>query len=216
VSRPRLIVWGAGGHATVVADAVRLAGEYEIAGFLDDGHPERRGTPFCGATILGGAEQLPRLHEEGTRHLVLGFGLIAPRMERAEVARQAGFSFPRILHPRATVAADTEIGAGTVLAAGSILCPGVRLGEHVIVNTSASVDHGSRLEDHVHLSAGVRLGAEVAVGRGVLVGMAATVMSRVRIGEGAVVGAGALVLEDVPASTVARGVPARIFALERA
>jgi len=49
-----------------------------------------------------------------------------------------------------------------------------------------------------------------------MIGMAATLMSRVRVGADAVIGAGAVVLEDVPASTVARGVPARVFARERA
>ena len=97
--RPGLIVWGAGGHATVVADAVRLAGEYEILGFLDDLRPERRGEPFCGATILGGSEQLAHLREGGARHLILGFGSIRPRIEREEEARRAGFSFARVVHP---------------------------------------------------------------------------------------------------------------------
>jgi len=214
--RPSLIVWGAGGHASVVVDAVRLAAEYEILGFLDDLHPDRKGKPFCGAMILGGSEQLVRLREGGAQHLILGFGSIRPRIERAEEARQAGFSFARVLHPRATVAADTEIGPGTLVAAGAVLSPGARLGEHVIVNTSASVDHGSRLADHVHVSAGARVGAEVAIARGVLVGMGATVLSRVRIGAGALIAAGAVVLEDVPPAMVARGVPARIFTPEGA
>ena len=210
-----LIVWGAGGHATVVADAVRLAGDYEILGFLDDLRPHRWGAPFCGATILGGAEQLAHLSELA-RHLILGFGLVSARMVRAEEARSAGFSFAVVVHPRATIARDVEIGPGTLVAAGAVLGPGSRLGEHVIVNTGASVDHGSRIQDHVHVSVGARLGGQVEVARGAMIGMAATVLPRVHIGAGAVIGAGSLVLEDIPPDTVARGVPARIFAAERA
>ena len=31
-----LVVWGASGHARVVADIIRLSKEYDIVGFLDD------------------------------------------------------------------------------------------------------------------------------------------------------------------------------------
>ena len=61
VFKKKLVVWGASGHALVVADAVRLAGEYEIAGFLDDLHPGRHGEQFCGALVLGGVEMLDSL-----------------------------------------------------------------------------------------------------------------------------------------------------------
>src|SRR5437667_3209268 len=54
----KLVIWGASGHALVVADAVRLSGEYEIVGFIDDVNPERAGAQFGGATILGAREQL--------------------------------------------------------------------------------------------------------------------------------------------------------------
>ena len=47
------MIWGASGHARVVADIVRLNGAYTIAGFLDDVAPERAGETFEGSSILG-------------------------------------------------------------------------------------------------------------------------------------------------------------------
>jgi hypothetical protein len=52
-----LLIWGAAGFALAVADVVRLQREYENVGFLDDVSPERCGSTFCGAPILGGAER---------------------------------------------------------------------------------------------------------------------------------------------------------------
>ena len=37
----KLAIWGASNHALVVADIVRLLGDYEIVGFLDSVNPER-------------------------------------------------------------------------------------------------------------------------------------------------------------------------------
>ncbi|MBI4770098.1 MAG: acetyltransferase [Chloroflexi bacterium] len=209
-TRPSVVIWGASGHALVVADILRLRDEYELAGFLDDVNPERRGEAFDGATILGGAEQLDRLRERGVECLLFGFGDGAARLRLAEAARGKGFRFPTAVHPRAVIAAGVPLGAGTVVAAGAVINPAAAIGEHVIVNTCASVDHGSQVGDGVHLAPGVRLAGWVTVGPGTWVGIGATVVDRVKIGAGCMIGAGAVVVGDIPDGVVAYGVPARI------
>ena len=61
----KLVIWGASGHALVVADAVRSVGDFEIVGFIDNLSPWRRGESFCGAAILGGRELLSELRQSG-------------------------------------------------------------------------------------------------------------------------------------------------------
>jgi acetyltransferase EpsM len=205
-----LVVWGASAQAAMVADVVRLGGEYEIRGFLDDVDLSRRGTAFEDATVLGGREQLSVLRSEGIEHLLVAVGDSDARLRLADAARDHGFQLAIVVHPRAVVAAGVEIGGGTAVFAGSILSPGVRLGENVIVNTAASVDHGSVLEAGVHVSIGARIGGRVVVGRAAFIGMGAAVVTGVHIGERSIVGAGAVVLKDVPPGVVAYGVPARV------
>ena len=98
--RPKVVIWGASGHATVVADIVRLRGELELVGFLDDMSPERAGTTFCQAPILGGRDQLDRLLEDGVRFLILGFGKSGARLALAELVRRGAISLPRRFIPR--------------------------------------------------------------------------------------------------------------------
>lgn len=52
---------------------------------------------------------------------------------------------------------------------------------------------------------------EIHIGRGVMIGMESTIMPGVTIGDGAIVGAGSLVVKDIPAWTVAMGVPAKVI-----
>jgi sugar O-acyltransferase (sialic acid O-acetyltransferase NeuD family) len=206
----KIILWGGGGHALVVADILRCQGGWEIVGFLDDADADRRGEAFGGATILGGREQLARLREQGVGHAIVAFGDCAARLELADVVRRHGFELATAVHPRSTVARDVSIGAGTVIAAGAILNPAARLGENVIINTAASVDHECVIEDGAHVSPGAHLGGRVRVGRAAWIGIGASVVPRITIGAGSIIGAGAVVIEDVPPGVVAYGVPARV------
>ncbi len=206
----KLVIWGASGHARVVADIIRLREEYEIVGFLDDVNPDRRNAEFCGSRVLGGQEQLVHLRRQGIDHIIFGFGDCNARLKLSKLVQELGFSLATAIHPRATVAADVTIGGGTVIVAGSVVNPGARIGENVIINTCASVDHDCVIEDGVHICPGVHLAAHVRVGQAAWIGIGATVKDRVHIGPGSLIGAGAVVLNDIPDGVVAYGVPARI------
>jgi UDP-N-acetylbacillosamine N-acetyltransferase len=206
----KLLIWGASGHALVVADIVRLLGEHEIVGFLDDVHAERAGQPFGRASILGGSDKLGALRSAGVSHALIGFGNSVRRLACARTLLDAGFVLARAVHPRAIIAGDALIGAGTVVAAGAVINPACRIGANAIVNTLASVDHECEIADGAHIGPGARVAGGVRVGRGAWVGIGATITDRVSIGAASIVGAGAVVLEDVPPGVVVYGVPARV------
>ena len=205
-----LVIWGASGHAKVVADIVRLQGEHEIHGFLDDQDPAAEGRAFCGSRVLGGRERLDELHAQGVSHVLFGFGDGAARLRLAALVRERGFALARAIHPRAVVAGDAVVGAGSVIAAGAVIGPATTLGENVIVNTLAGVDHDCAIGDGAHVCPGARLGGWVEVGERAWIGIGATVRDRARVGAGTIVGAGAVVIEDLPDDVVAYGVPARV------
>jgi FlaA1/EpsC-like NDP-sugar epimerase len=71
--RDRLAIWGAGGHAFVVADIIRLRNDYELVGFVDDA-PQSEEETFSGLPIFGEDGPLARLKDLGVSHLIFGFG----------------------------------------------------------------------------------------------------------------------------------------------
>jgi len=206
-----IVIVGAGGHARVIADIVRLAGRYTVVGYLDDLHPERRGASWDAGTILGGMEQLGVLRSSGVNAAFVAVGDCEARLALADRLGAAGFDLPVLMHPSAVRAGDVTMGPGSVLVAGAIVNPGARIGAHVIVNTAASVDHECVIDDGVHIACGARLGGRVHVGRGSWIGLGAVVKERVHIGSGTLVGAGSLVLKDLPDDVVAYGTPARVI-----
>jgi UDP-N-acetylbacillosamine N-acetyltransferase len=206
-----LLVWGASGHAAVVADIVRLAGEFAVAAFLDDVSRVPEGTRFCGLPVYGSRESLRTLRGEGISHVIIGIGNCAARLRLAEEARREGFELATAVHPRAVIAEGVSVGAGSVVAAGAVVNPFARIGENVIVNTCASVDHDTIVEDGAHICPGVRLAGRVRVCQGAWVGIGSSVIDGVRIGAGSIVGAGSVVVRDVPDGVLAYGVPAKVI-----
>ena len=215
MSKHPIAIWGTSGHAMVVADIVHLAGDYAIAGFIDDRRGDRRGETFRGAAVLGGRERLPELKARGVEQMLIAVGDCRLRLCLAEIARQHGFRLAGAVHPRATVAADVTLGAGTVVMAGAVINPACRIGENVIINTSASVDHECVLEDGVHVCPGAHLAGNVRVGRATQLGIGSAVIQRIRIGAGSLIGAGAVVVDDIPDEVVAYGVPVRVVRRQR-
>jgi acetyltransferase-like isoleucine patch superfamily enzyme len=91
-------------------------------------------------------------------------------------------------------ASRVTIGKGVLMAAYTYVIGG----EHDFSDPSKSV-----LEQP-------RNSAGVAVGNGVWIGAGAKILDGLTIGDNAVIGAGAVVRENVPASAIAVGVPARV------
>ncbi len=98
--------------------------------------------------------------------------------------------------------------------------PGAKIGRRFFIDHGAGVVIGETTEigDDVLLYQGVVLGGvslkkekrHPTIGNGVMVGAGTIILGPVTIGEGARIGAASLVVKDVPANSIAVGVPARV------
>lgn len=206
----RIVIWGAGGHAKVIADIIRRGGQFEIAGFLDDGQPDRVGTEYYGATILGGVDRLPQLLGEQIQHMAIALGDNYLRLNKADAAEQAGFTLPALIDPSAVIAESVSVGAGVVIGAGAIINGDAKLLRCAIVNSGAIVEHDCIVSDGVHIAPGVALSGEVTVGSCTMIGTGSSVRNRIRIGRSSIIGVGSAVVCDIPDDVIAFGVPARV------
>ena len=180
----------------MVAEIIRLNGEYELAGFVDDtaSAPDK----FLDLAVYHDFEALCAACDVDRTSLIVAIGDCGARMRLAAKAVAQGFTLISAIHPRAVVSNDASIGVGSVVAAGAVVNPGCSIGSNVIVNTGATVDHDCKIADGVHISPGVHLGGWVSVGAGTWLGIGAVVKDRVRIGAGSMIGAGAVVLRTSP------------------
>lgn len=204
-----LILLGAGGHATVLAEVLQTAGEPLLG--LCAPRPPTPGLltalPYLGDD--GAAER----HHPDTVRLVNGLGSTTGTTARAEIFRrfrEAGYPFAEVCHPSAIISPSAHTGEGLQALAGSLINSEARLGDNVLINSHAVVEHHCDIGDHCHIASGAVLCGNCQLEPGVHVGAGAVVKQGVHIGTGAVIAAGAVVITDVPPHTLVAGVPARI------
>ena len=204
---------GAGGHARVVIEILRLSGGYEIIGLLDQ-KEELWGTSVSGIKVLGNDNMLGEIHAGGVRCAFIGVGVVQRTTHRQRIheqVRRNGFVLARAVHPKAVVSVDAEIGEGPTIMAGAIVNVAARIGENVIINSGAIIEHDCVIADHVHVATGAHLSGGVIVHTGALIGIGAVIKQGITVGRDAVVGAGAVVIKDVADGATVVGVPAKIF-----
>lgn len=205
-----LLLMGAGGHCRVILDLLLQSEAYSVAGLID--LKERVGQEVLGVSVIGTDQDLPRLFNEGLRHCFIAVGSVGDpglRVKLAALAREAGFTFPNLIHPSAVVSPRAALGVGNFIAPGAIINVNAAIGDHGIVNTGAIIDHDCRLGDFVHMAPGAVLSGGVIVGHNTHIGTGTAVIQDVRIGAGTVIGAGSVVTRDISGGVVAYGNPCK-------
>jgi acetyltransferase EpsM len=200
-----VIIYGGGGHGKSLIDLVRAMGEYRIIGIVDDGL--KPGTEVLGVTVLGSENALAGLRSMGITkaiNAVGGIGDISARIAIFQTLRDAGFSFPRVDHPSATVEASAEIADGVQILPRAYIGTLAKLEFGVLINNGVIVSHDCVIEKHSGIAPGAVLAGEVHVGANVQIGMGVTVNLRVRIAENVSIGNSAVIKSDVPPGTAIR------------
>lgn len=190
MSKPGLILIGAGGHARACIDVIEQQGQYQIVGFI--GLPEELHSQHLGYEVIGTDDALDQL-AKSIPYALITTGQIQTaklRMNLYQQALQCGFEMPVLIAPTAYVSGHANIGAGSIIMHGAIVNAGAKVGNNCIINTRALLEHDTTVEDHCHISTGAILNGGVRVAAGSFIGSGCVVKEGLSIGKDCLVGIG--------------------------
>ena len=205
-----LVIVGAGGLgrevAWLVADINRQKSEWDFKGFVDDGV---QGNTVEGYPVLGPVEHLYDMSLDIWTVVAIADSRV--RMKFVQQIISQGRKLATLVHPSVSMSDYVEIGAGSIICSGTVITTNVTLGQAAIINPGCFIGHDTELQNYVSLMPAANLAGEVRVGEGCYFGLNSCVINRTTIGEWSIIGAGAAVVDNIPAYSLAVGVPARVI-----
>jgi sugar O-acyltransferase (sialic acid O-acetyltransferase NeuD family) len=208
----RIAIFGAGGFGREVLQLIRDINEsrpiWSCVGFIVDSGFESQ-SMISGLPILGNTAWLEANPDV---HVVVAIGSSAVRWRIAhQIRTHCKNNFAVLVHPRAWVGKNVEIGAGSIICAGSLITTDIKISEHVHVNIGATIGHDAVLGDFVTLNPSVNVSGNVILNDGGEIGTGSIIIPGCTIGEWSVIGAGSVVTKSIKDNCTAVGIPARMI-----
>ncbi|MFK8029518.1 MAG: acetyltransferase [Gammaproteobacteria bacterium] len=190
MSKPNIILIGAGGHAHACIDVIEQQDEFQIAGLV--GMPDEVEAKHFGYSVIAVDADLPELVKSYT-HALVTVGQInsaTARISLYDKVAQLGFALPVVISPSAYVSKHAVIGEGTIVMHGAIVNAGAKVGKNCIVNSRALIEHDAAVGDHCHISTGALVNGSVQIGQGCFVGSGSVLKDGITLGSNCVIGMG--------------------------
>jgi sugar O-acyltransferase (sialic acid O-acetyltransferase NeuD family) len=208
----RIVIFGAGGFGRevlqLIRDINRIHRTWNCLGFIVDSSFNDRSS-IHGLPILGGSEWLANNPDV---QIIVAVGSSSDRWRITNRIRsQCDNSFAVLIHPRAWVGDNVEIGCGSVVCAGALITTDIKIAQHVHVNIGSTVGHDAQLGNFVTLNPSVNISGKVTLHTGTEVGTGSVVIPACTIGEWSIIGAGSVVTKSIKENCTAVGAPARII-----
>lgn len=156
MSRKKVIIIGAGGHAKVVIDTIQnsMSNELEIIGVLDNGDIDE----IYGVKKIGGFNDIIK-YKDCYFHIALGNENL-----RISLSNLIGEEkLVTVVHKTAFVSNKSIIAKGVYIGAMCVVNPNVKIGLCSIINTGSIIEHDSEICDFAHLSYRTLVGSNCKV-----------------------------------------------------
>ncbi len=202
-SEPFSAIYGAGGHARVIASILRACGTESI-GFFDDSY-KGDNELIQGNPVLGVFWDILKFRNS-ISSVYLALGDNHDRRNAFVYLKDNGFLLPALIHPSAILEDDVVIGDGAVICLGVILGTEVSIGRGALINSGCSVDHEVTIGDFSHLAPRTCVAGRTSIGANTFVGNNSSIGDKLSIGDNVIIGAGSVILKDAPAGTKIVGV----------
>ena len=195
--KKKIILIGAGGHATACIDAIESQSRFQIAGIV--GVESEVGKRICDYEVIATDSHLSKL-ARSYPYALIAMGQIRSHERRKkmfELAQRAGFEMATVIASTSYVSRYARIQDGSIVLHGAVVNTGVTVGENCIINSSALLEHDVKIANHCHVSTGAVLNGSVSIGEGCFIGSGTVIKQGISIGSYSILGMSSSVKENL-------------------
>lgn len=199
----KLVIFGAGKIAAVLADYFRRDSDYKLAGFTCEASfvasSEHDGLPLVPFDEVA-RRFAPDTHE---MHIAVGYHQLNRARERIfEEAKAMGYRLASFVSSRSWPGKGLACGENCFVADGVSVEPGATIGNNVALWSNVVVGHHAQIHDHCWLAAGTVVGGSAVIEERCFAALNVTIGNEARVGADSFLGACALVTKSQPPRSV--------------
>ncbi|MDZ5473304.1 acetyltransferase [Bacillus sp. 31A1R] len=208
--KKRVIIVGAGGLARMIFSWLPafLEGEewdWEFAGFLDDNLKNFENGSYDKPILSTIKDYMPQELDV----LIMGIANPTTKLSISKELEQRGASFMTLIHPKAMIGRNVNIGRGCVVSPGAVLTCDIEMSHFVFVNLYTTIGHDAKIGEGCTLNAHSDVTGYTELGKGVFLGSHSVVTPGMKVRDFAKIGAGSVVVREVKSETTVFGIPAK-------
>ena len=195
MSKPQIIIIGAGGHCNSCIDVIEQEGKFDIAGIVDRVE-ENVISDVLGYPLIGSDADLPMLRKK-YRYAFVGVGQIKSASVRVRLfcnLKELEYCLPVIVSRHAYVSRHAEVREGSIVMHRAVVNANARVGAGCILNSCSLIEHDAVVGNHTHISTGAVVNGAAKIGDCSFIGSGATVIQGVALPDNSFVRAGSLVM----------------------
>jgi len=206
--KANIVVIGAGGHAKVCIDSLRLM-NYEIDYCI--GNDNCYDDNCLGIKILKGDDHIAKLRNQGYGRVFIAIGDNILREKLTQHVVNLGFELINSIHPNSYISSSVTLGNGVAVMAGAVINSSAVISNSVIVNSGAVIEHDCFIGVAAHVAPNCSLAGGVTIGKRSFIGIGTSIIQKINVGDDSIIGAGSVIIRNVPCNSKAFGVPSKII-----
>ena len=185
-AKQKIILIGAGGHASSCVDVIERENKYQIYGFVD-----KKKKTLKKYKIIGSDKNLNKIRKK-IRNALVSVGQIKNLFLREKIFKKLiklKFKFPVLVSPLAYVSKNSSLGDGTIIMHRAIVNANTKIGRNCIINTGAIIEHDVFIGDNCHISTGCVINGGAIIESNSFIGSGTVIKQNSKICKGSFVNA---------------------------
>ncbi len=202
-SKERILIIGGGKGAQVVIDILSYDCNRVTVGILDD-NQELWGKEIRGVKILGPIKMVDELKDKFD-FLIIAFSKnMDARREIFLNCKRKGYKFINVVHPKALIENNVELGEGNLIYALVRIGPYSKVGNNNLISAFTNIEHHNEIGSHILFGPHCSTSGTVNIGDGCKLGTGIFVQDNITIGNNALIASGSIIINDISSNSVLR------------